>query len=131
MLALALSPDLRELDQIFPESAQTARTMIILVQVAILLAGAKLLGALVERFKIQGVIGELLAGVLLGPYLFGSQIHIPIHGEWVPLFPAPHDPAQWPISPTVWTITQFASVILLFVTGLHTNLRQFLKYLWP
>jgi Kef-type K+ transport system membrane component KefB len=131
MLAVALSPDLHELEQILPESAQTARTMMILLQVALLLAGAKVLGAVAERCKIQGVIGELMAGVLLGPYLLGSAILVPLHGEWVPLFPAPHHAGQWPISPTVWTITQFASVILLFVTGLHTDLRQFLKYLWP
>lgn len=131
MLAFALSPDLHELEQVLPQSAQTARTMIVLVQFAVLLASAKLFGALAERMKISGVVGELLAGVVVGPFLLGSLVKLPLHGDWVPLFPAPTRSDQWPVSPTVWSVAQFASVILLFVTGLHTDLKQFLRYLRP
>jgi Kef-type K+ transport system membrane component KefB len=35
------------------------------------------------------------------------------------------------VSETVWAVAQFASIILLFVTGLHTDLEQFLKYIRP
>lgn len=126
-----IGPDLRGLDALLGEHARTGLTMLVLLEVAALLAAAKLMGWLAERVKVPGVIGELLAGVVVGPYLLGHLVHVPLHGQWVPLFPAPLSPGEWPINPIVWTVAQFASVILLFVTGLHTDFDQFLKYLRP
>jgi len=40
---------------------------LLLLQLAVLLATARLLGELVRKFKQPAVIGELAAGVLLGP----------------------------------------------------------------
>jgi len=122
--SITVSPDLRQLDR-------TSTTMLVLFQVAVLLAAAKLGGWLIEKIKIPGVIGELLAGVLVGPYLLGQLVHVPMHGGWVPLFPAPTVAGEWPINPILWNISQFASIILLFITGLHTDLQQFVKYLRP
>lgn len=119
-----LKPSLEGLDR-------TSTTMLVLFQVAALLAAAKLGGWLVERVKIPGVIGELLAGVIIGPYLLGHLIYVPMHGEWVALFPAPTVAGEWPINPILWNIAQFASIILLFITGLHTDFEQFVKYLRP
>ena len=42
-----------------------------LFDLAILLMAAKLLGLLAQRIGIPGVVGEILAGVLLGPAVFG------------------------------------------------------------
>src|SRR5688500_12403793 len=60
---LRLSPDLSELLTL-GEHGRTYRMMMIIFQVAVLLAGAKLLGWLCERIKVPGVIGELLAGAI-------------------------------------------------------------------
>jgi Kef-type K+ transport system membrane component KefB len=75
-------------------------------------------------------VGELLAGVIIGPYVLGQFITIPLGGHWAPLFPAPLA-GQWPVNDVVWSFAQFASITLLFVTGLHTDLQQFLKYVGP
>lgn len=77
-----------------------------------------------------GVVGELLAGVIIGPYLLGSRIHVPLEGHMIPLFPRPAH-GEWPMGDVLWAFAQFASIILLFLTGLHTDLKQFLKYVGP
>jgi Kef-type K+ transport system membrane component KefB len=46
--------------------------LIFLLQVAVLLVTALLLGSLASRFGMPAVVGELLAGVVLGPSLLGS-----------------------------------------------------------
>jgi Kef-type K+ transport system membrane component KefB len=79
---------------------------------------------------VPGVIGELLAGVLIGPYILGHLIHVPLAGHWSPLFPAPVN-GEWPVNDVIWSLAQFASIVLLFITGLHTDLQQFLKYVGP
>jgi Kef-type K+ transport system membrane component KefB len=125
-----VSPDLHEIDG-WGEHARTAKIMLVLFQVAAILVAAKLMGWLAERVKVPGVIGELFAGILIGPYLLGSRVLLPLAGHWVPLFPAPAAPGQWPVNDVVWSLAQLASIVLLFVTGLHTDLKQFLKYVGP
>lgn len=125
-----VSPDLHEMAD-WGEHARAARIMLILFQVAAILASAKLLGWLAEKVKVPGVIGELLAGVIIGPFALGSLVQLPLLGHWSPLFPAPASLGQWPVNDVVWSLAQFASIILLFITGLHTNLQQFLKYVGP
>src|SRR5688572_12451453 len=115
-----VSPDLHEILQI-PEHGRTYQIMIVLFQLAAILVCAKLLGWLAEKIRVPGVIGELLAGVLIGPYLLGHLIRLPLHGAWVPLFPHP-SAGQWPVNEILWSFAQFASIVLLFVTGLHTDL---------
>jgi Kef-type K+ transport system membrane component KefB len=105
--------------------------MLVIFQVAMLLGAAKLLGWLAERVHVPGVVGELVAGTVVGPFLLGSLIRLPVHGHWIPLFPAPAARGQWPLNEIVWALAQFASVVLLFVAGLHTDLKQFLRYVGP
>jgi Kef-type K+ transport system membrane component KefB len=124
-----ISPSLREMDD-WGEHARVAKAMLVLIQVAVMLAAAKLLGWICERIKVPGVIGELLAGVLIGPYVLGHIIQVPLAGHWSPLFPAPVN-GEWPVNDVIWLMAQFASIILLFITGLHTDLQQFLKYVGP
>ena len=47
-----------------------------IVTICILVFSAKVLGELFSRKKIPSVLGELFAGILLGPYAFGSIIAI-------------------------------------------------------
>ena len=127
---MIVSPDLHEILQI-PLEGRKLQIMLILFQIGAILVSAKLLGALVEKIKVPGVVGELLAGVILGPFLLGKYIHVPLHGYWVPLFPAPQSVEQWPVNDLLWTFAQLASIVLLFLTGLHTDLKQFLRYVLP
>ena len=114
----------------------TLKVMMVLLQLSLVLAAAKLLGALAEKLSIPGVLGELAAGMILGPFALGSLIHVPIHGMWVALFPKPIfdtvlNRPEWPISYELWLVAQLGSVVLLFLAGLHTNLQQFFKYIGP
>jgi Kef-type K+ transport system membrane component KefB len=128
--ALTVSPDLHEILQI-PGEGRKLQIMLVLMQLSALLASAKLLGAAVEKIKVPGVIGELLAGVIIGPFLLGQWIPVPLHGQWVPLFPPPISTVQWPVNEVIWSFAQFASIVLLFLTGLHTDLKQFVRYAGP
>ncbi len=129
-----ISPSFKEFSQF--DNGLTLKIMILLLELSVVLIAAKLLGALAERFNIPGVLGELAAGVVVGPFALGALLAIPIHGLWVPLFPKPifdavKNQMEWPISDGFWFIAQLASIVLLFMAGLHTNLKQFLRYLGP
>ncbi len=108
----------------------------LVLQLAVILLAAKLSGEICERFlKIPPVIGELGAGILIGPFALGG-VDIPGLG---PLFEdlvgaASHQTEggfTLPISESLWSIAQIGAIILLFTAGLETNLRQFLRYAGP
>jgi len=128
-----LSPSLKELDQL--ANGVTLKVMVVLLQIAIVLAAAKLCGAIAEAVNIPGVLGEVGAGMLIGPFALGAYLLIPIHGHWLPLFPPPPivDTGRpvWPTSQELWMMAQLGSVVLLFVVGLHTNLEQFRRFVGP
>ena len=52
----------------------TSQTMVLLLDLALILGLARTLGALARRLGQPSVIGEILAGVLLGPTLFGDHL---------------------------------------------------------
>ena len=102
----------------------------LMFQLAIILAAAKIGGEIAERFlKIPSVLGELAAGILIGPFALGS-FDIWNYG---PMFPVEHSSSSHgiPVSQSMWSIAQVGSVILLFGAGLETDLRQFLRYAKP
>lgn len=72
----------------------------------IVLASAKILGALAQRIGQPAVLGELLAGVIVGGSAFGFL-----------------DPKQ----ETVHLLAELGVIILLFEIGLETDLRKLLK----
>ena len=106
----------------------------LVLQLAVILIAAKLSGEICERFlKIPPVLGELGAGILIGPFALGG-VDIPGLG---PLFEDLHSAASGtegftlPISDSLWSLAQIGAIILLFTAGLETNLRQFLRYAGP
>ena len=106
----------------------------LVLQLAVILIAAKLSGEICERFlKIPPVLGELGAGILIGPFALGG-VDIPGLG---PLFEDLHSAASGtegftlPISESLWSIAQIGAIILLFTAGLETNLRQFVRYAGP
>jgi len=123
-----ISPNFAEFKHM--DNGLTMKVMVILLQLALVLVAAKLGGAFAEKIKIPGVLGELGAGILIGPFALGALIPIPVHGHWISLFRRPMG-MEWPVSDEFWLIAQLASIILLFLAGLHTNLKQFLSYLGP
>jgi Na+:H+ antiporter len=87
------------------QAAGTPVTHVLGVLAAILLA-AKLFGELAERIGQPAVLGEMLAGVLLGPSLLGLV-----------------DPA----SEMLHLFAEVGVVVLLFTIGLETDLKRLLQ----
>ncbi len=100
----------------------------LLAQLGVILLVAKLFGELFERYlKQSAVLGELIGGMLIGPYALGHLIRLP--GMHEPLFVIPHEHAGGiPLSPELWGIAQLAAVLLLFGAGLETDFSLFLRF---
>ena len=86
------------------------QTTKILFDLLIILAAAKIMGELFERLGQPVVIGEILAGVLLGPYVFG--LISPFHAETFHVYQI---------------LAEIGVIILLFTIGLHTKVDEMLS----
>jgi Kef-type K+ transport system membrane component KefB len=78
----------------------------LLLVLAALLATAKLLGAAAQRFGQPAVLGELMAGILLGRSVFGVL-----------------DPTD----PVILALSELGVIVLLFEIGLDTDLKRMAK----
>lgn len=85
----------------------------LLVQLAALLAAARLLGELAQRLRLPAVVGEMLAGVLLGPSLLSG--FVPEVGRWI----VPHTAVQ---AQLLDVVSLLGVMLLLVLTGLETDL---------
>ncbi|MBN2407914.1 MAG: cation:proton antiporter [Elusimicrobia bacterium] len=92
------------------------------MQLGVMVLAAWASGRLFERMKMPGVLGEIFAGIILGPYLLGS---IPLPG-----FPGGFFPISdgLPVSRELYSITTLAAIILLFIAGIETNIDTFLSF---
>lgn len=77
----------------------------ILFDLLVMFAGAKLLGEVFERLKLPAVVGEILAGVCLGPYVFGIITLYEFH----------------------YVLAEVGVIILLFYIGLQTDVDEMIK----
>jgi Na+:H+ antiporter len=76
-----------------------------LLELVIIIAAAKLVGELFERIQQPAVVGELLVGMVIGPYALGW-----IHSNEI-----------------VHMLSELAVIFLLFQVGLETRLSDMLK----
>jgi len=77
----------------------------VLLAFAAALFGAKLFGELAERVGQPAVLGELLAGIILGPSVLGLV----------------------PLSDGIFVLAEIGVVLLLFEVGLETNLEDLVR----
>ena len=82
----------------------------LLLQIAVVLAAARLVGLAFRRVGQPQVVGEMVAGILLGPSLFGWAA--PGAAAWV--FPAASLPA-------LGTLSQTGLVLFMFIVGLELD----------
>ncbi len=82
----------------------------LLLSLAVLLAGAKLAGALAVRLGQPAVLGELLAGLAFGPSLL-NLLHQPFFS----------DPSGL-TEPTLHRLAELGVIFLMFAAGLETDL---------
>jgi Kef-type K+ transport system membrane component KefB len=97
---------------------------LLVLQLAFIIIAARMGGFLFQRFlKLPSVLGELVAGMIIGPYALGSKLPLPGIG---PLFET--QTIGLPVSSELYAIATIASIILLFLSGLATDLRIFMRY---
>ncbi|KMQ52072.1 potassium transporter Kef [Chitinispirillum alkaliphilum] len=77
-----------------------------------------------EKFHISSVLGELVLGMIIGPYLLGS---IPMPGFPEGIFPL-YEPGAVSVTPQLYGLATVASVLLLFMTGLEIDLAMLFRY---
>ncbi len=102
-----------------------------LFQLAVVLFAAKLGGEICHRYlKQPTVLGELVMGMIIGPYALGG---IPLPGIG-PLF-TPFMSTGAHSTPSngneLYLIAQVAIILLLFSAGLGTDFRQFFRFAGP
>jgi Kef-type K+ transport system membrane component KefB len=86
----------------------------VIVSLGILLFAAKMMAELFHRIKLPIVLGELLAGIIVGPFALGA---LPlVNGE--PLVV---------LDETVMHIGEIAAIVILFIAGLEITPREFLR----
>ena len=93
------------------------------LQLGVLVFAAKTGGALFDRWRLPVVLGELLAGVLVGPHLLGRVA--------LPFFPkglmCDVDVLLTP-NGSVFSVVTLTLVVLFFLVGLDTDVRQIRHY---
>ena len=95
-------------------AVESAVFLHVMISLGILLFAAKLMAELFHRLKLPIVLGELLAGIIVGPFALGA---LPlINGE--PLVV---------LDETVRHVGEIAAVVILFIAGLEITPREFLR----
>jgi Kef-type K+ transport system membrane component KefB/mannitol/fructose-specific phosphotransferase system IIA component (Ntr-type) len=98
------------------------KTSLLVMQIGCIIFAAHIGGSLFERWNFPSVLGEILAGVIIGPYFLGQM---PFWGFAHGLFPID---GVFPVSVELYSIATIASIILLFFVGLETDITTFLKF---
>lgn len=93
------------------------------LQLGVVLIAAKLGAEAAERLRQPPVLGELLAGVAIGPFALGG-LNLPLVGA--PLFDGVGRGAA--VSAELYSVAQIGAVLLLFSIGLETDLMRFIRY---
>ncbi|MFB5613178.1 MAG: cation:proton antiporter, partial [Nitrosarchaeum sp.] len=86
-----------------------------IIGVGILLFAAKLMAELFLRLKLPIVLGELIAGMIIGPFALGAYI---VGAEGVPLL---H------INDEIKVLGEIGAIVILFMAGLEMTPKEFLK----
>jgi len=94
--------------------AAEAHFIQIIIGVGILLFAAKLMAELFLRLKLPIVLGELLAGMIIGPFALGS--FLVWDGEHL-----------LQIGPEIKTLGEIGAIVILFMAGLEMTPKEFLK----
>jgi len=86
----------------------------VLISLAVLLFAAKIFAELFNKLKLPAVLGELLAGILIGPFALGS---LPIF-DGKPLVI---------LNETIRQVGEISGIVILFIAGLEITPREFLR----
>jgi len=82
-----------------------------IITISLLIFAAKILGSIFSRFELPEVLGELFAGVILGPYALGSLLFF-------------GDPIM-ELNEYVLGFAEIGAILLLFIAGLEISFSDF------
>ena len=115
---------------------------ILAIQLGVIIFAAKFCGDLAKKLKMPSVLGELSAGILIGPYVLG-KLPLPLHGLENGLFAFTQEVAVHATDgatavlqnitfsqfhSSLYAIAIVGSILLLFISGLETDLDMFFRY---
>lgn len=95
-------------------AAEQEALLHVLISLAVLLFAAKIFAEIFNKLRLPAVLGELIAGIIVGPFALGS---IPIF-DGKPLVI---------LNETVLQIGQISGIVILFIAGLAITPKEFLK----
>lgn len=95
-------------------AAPNHEVLMLVIQVAILLLTARVFGELAQRFNQPSVVGELLAGIILGPSLLSGLF--PALGQWL----VPQTEIQGYL---LEVVSMIGAMFLMLITGLETDIK--------
>jgi fructose-specific phosphotransferase system IIA component len=101
----------------------THRMTVLAMQLGLIIFAARLLGMMARKIGLPSLIGELAAGIVIGPHMLGA-VRLP----FLPLGLFEHQPGPLPISMELYGFATVAAVVMLFVTGLDTDLRLLVRF---
>ena len=96
------------------ETATGTEFLHIIISLGLLLFAAKIFAELFARLKLPIVLGELVAGIIVGPFALGG----------LPLF---NGEPLVVLDETVKHIGEISAIVILFIAGLEITPREFLK----
>jgi Kef-type K+ transport system membrane component KefB/mannitol/fructose-specific phosphotransferase system IIA component (Ntr-type) len=103
-------------------TAMTQRMAVLALQLGVLLFATRAGSLCCQRLRLPGVLGQLAAGVVLGPFVLGA---VPLPGFPTGLFP----PAPgFPVGAELYGLSSLAAVLLLFAAGLATDTHLFVRH---
>ena len=116
-------------------SGMTHSMMVFIFQIGVILFAARLMGQLFEKIKMPSVLGELTAGILIGPYLLGS-VSLPgfshgLFGDYFAQTLTQSAGLTVPVSYELYGLATLASILLLFFAGMETDLDLFFRFSFP
>ena len=88
----------------------------VIMGVGILLAAAIMMGELFSRIHLPVVLGQLIAGMIIGPFALGAFLLHPNTGESI-----------LQIGPELKTLGEIGAIVILFMAGLEMTPKEFLR----
>jgi Kef-type K+ transport system membrane component KefB len=96
------------------EAATGSEFLHVVISLSVLLFAAKIFAELFARIKLPIVLGELVAGIIVGPFALGG----------LPLF---NGEPLVVLDETIIFIGEISAIVILFIAGLEITPREFLR----